>query len=309
MEQVFLTSSLCDQAGQLRLGQGAHRDDRHVHLQLERWLDPLRLDEDRRRDPRQGRAEGTATSESRHEHEVPEPEIDVEGPPGSSAPRQDEARRPSVVIQDAERVAAAAGELASQNEQVHSRPQPGPGYAPLPVPDPLPVLPPPRVERPAVPSYGIPDDLAGTLPWSWAEERLATAETYWVATSRPGGHPHLMPIWAACHAGRIWLEGGVATRRARNLALEPALSVGIELPGDGAVIVEDTAERRLGVAPSLAEALVAAFAKYAIPPRSYRVDPANWADPAGGIWVVTPRVVFGWREFPADATRWQFPEG
>jgi len=31
-----------------------------------------------------------------------------------------------------------------------------------------------------VPSYGIPDDLAGTLPWSWAEERLAAADaTRW----------------------------------------------------------------------------------------------------------------------------------
>lgn len=177
---------------------------------------------------------------------------------------------------------------------------------PGPVPDPLPTLAVPRVERPAVPSYGIPGDLAGTLAWSWAEARLAEAETYWVATSRPDGRPHLMPLWAAWHAGRLWLEGGAATRRARNLALEPSLTVGVHLPVDGAVIVEGTADRHLGVAPGLAAELVAAFGKYAAAPRAYRVDPANWADPTGGIWVVTPRVVFGWTDFPADATRWRF---
>jgi hypothetical protein len=175
-----------------------------------------------------------------------------------------------------------------------------------PVPYPLPPLPEPLVERPSVPSYGIPDDLAGTLPWSWAEERLAAAETYWVATTRPDRRPHVMPLWAAWHAGRLWFEGGAATRRARNLALEPSLTVGVDLPFDGAVIVEGAAERHLGIAPALAAELEAAFAKYAVPPRSYRVNPANWDDPAGGIWVVTPTVVFGWSSFPADATRWRF---
>ncbi len=101
---------------------------------------------------------------------------------------------------------------------------------PDPVPDPLPVLAPPRVERPDVPSYGVPEALAGTLPWAWAEARLAAAETYWVATTRPDGRPHLMPLWAAWHAGRLWFEGGAATRRARNLELEPALAVAIEVP-------------------------------------------------------------------------------
>ena len=156
-------------------------------------------------------------------------------------------------------------------------------------------------------SYGIPDELDGTLPWSWAGEQLAAAETHWIATSRPDGRPHLVPVWAAWHAGRLRFEGGAATRRARNLALEPAISVGIELPGDGAVIVEGTAERHLGLPPALTGALVAAFAKYTVPPRSYRVDPASWRDPRGGIWVVTPRVVFSWTDFPADAARRRFP--
>lgn len=170
----------------------------------------------------------------------------------------------------------------------------------------LPTIGPPVVERPSAPAYGIPDTLEGTLPWSWAEARLAAAETYWVATSRPDDRPHAMPIWAAWCAGRLWFEGGRLARRSRNLAENPAVSVGIELPEDGAVVVEGTAVRLEGPPDGLAGALVTAFAKYALPPRRYAVDPANWSSPDGGIWAVTPRIVIGWSSFPADATRWRF---
>ncbi len=173
----------------------------------------------------------------------------------------------------------------------------------------LPPLGPPRVERPTVPAYGIPDTLEGTLPWSWAEERLTAAETYWVTTTRPDGRPHSMPIWAAWAAGRLWFEGGPLTRRARNLEANPAVSIGIELPGDGAVVVEGVAVRLDAPPDEVAEELVAAFAKYAQPPRGYAVGPANWSSPEGGIWAVTPRIVFGWSSFPADATRWRFGDG
>jgi hypothetical protein len=51
------------------------------------------------------------------------------------------------------------------------------------------------------------------------------------------------------------------------------------------------------------------FATYALSPRAYRVDPSNWLDPTGGIWAVTPRVVFGWTDFPADVARWRLDGG
>jgi hypothetical protein len=164
----------------------------------------------------------------------------------------------------------------------------------------------PIVERPDVPSYGIPDAIEGTLPWSWAEANLAAAETYWVSTTRPDGRPHAMPIWAGWCAGRIWFEGGRLTRRARNLVENPSVSVGIVLPGDGAIVVEGTAVRLDGPPDGLTGELVAAFAKYAAPPRGYVVDPANWSSPDGGIWAVSPLIAFGWSSFPADATRWRF---
>ena len=56
----------------------------------------------------------------------------------------------------------------------------------------------PRSGRPHMPGYGIlgPDGGTGLLPWSWAEERLRDSRNYWLATVRPDGRPHVMPVWA-----------------------------------------------------------------------------------------------------------------
>jgi hypothetical protein len=75
----------------------------------------------------------------------------------------------------------------------------------------------PRHEQP------LTDDQAGTTPWSLARERLANPETprtSWLATVRPDGRPHLMPIIA------FWIDGVFhfvmreETRKGRNLAAD-----------------------------------------------------------------------------------------
>jgi len=55
----------------------------------------------------------------------------------------------------------------------------------------------PSASRPYMPGYGLLDAAqgAGLLPWSWAVERLQRSHDYWVATVRPDGRPHVMPVW------------------------------------------------------------------------------------------------------------------
>jgi nitroimidazol reductase NimA-like FMN-containing flavoprotein (pyridoxamine 5'-phosphate oxidase superfamily) len=62
---------------------------------------------------------------------------------------------------------------------------------------------------------------ASATPWAQANGRLGTPErerTYWLATVRPDGRPHVMPILG------LWLDGafhfitGESTRKGRNLA-------------------------------------------------------------------------------------------
>ena len=162
----------------------------------------------------------------------------------------------------------------------------------------------PLADRPHIPEYGIPDTLEGTLSWAWAEERLKDAINYWISTTRPDGRPHAAPVWAVWVGGLVAFEGGSQTRRARNLAANPAVVVHVE-SGDDVVIVEGVAEESHQPDPELEAKLLAAYAKYK-PTHGYEADPANWRD--GGLWLVHPEKVLAWSKFPDDATRFTFQD-
>jgi Pyridoxamine 5'-phosphate oxidase len=163
----------------------------------------------------------------------------------------------------------------------------------------------PRVDRPHTEQgYGIPGSLEGTLPWSWASERLTAAPVYWVASVRPEGRPHVTPIWGVWVDEAFWMEGGSRTRRFINLQQNPAAVVTVER-GNDAVIVEGDAEKVLQLDDGLLQRLLAGYAKYKAS-HGYQADAENWAE---GIWRVTPRKVLGWSNFPTDCTRWTFERG
>jgi Pyridoxamine 5'-phosphate oxidase len=88
-----------------------------------------------------------------------------------------------------------------------------------------------------------------TTPWEDARERLAHPgpEEYshaWLATVRPDGRPHLMPLISFWMEGALHFIVGEGTRKGRNLASNPWCVVGTEnrqLPSLD-VIVEGRAE-------------------------------------------------------------------
>jgi hypothetical protein len=65
-----------------------------------------------------------------------------------------------------------------------------------------------------MPGYGtLPEgEGGGLLPWSWAEERLVRSHDFWLATVTPDGAPHLMPVWAVWHEGRLWFSSSNGSR-------------------------------------------------------------------------------------------------
>ena len=159
----------------------------------------------------------------------------------------------------------------------------------------------PRVDRPVTePGYGIPGTMEGTLDWSWVSGRMSDALTYWVASVRPDGRPHVTPIWGVWVDEAFWMEGGAATTRARNLASNPAAVVTVER-GNDAVIVEGEAKRVFELDDALISRLRDGYAKYR-DSHGYEADPQNWV--GGGIWRVRPHKVLAWSDYPADATRW-----
>ena len=65
------------------------------------------------------------------------------------------------------------------------------------------------------------DGQTKTTPWAAARERLADpapGATSWLATVRPDGRPHLMPLIAFWIDDAFYFVAGEGTRKARNLA-------------------------------------------------------------------------------------------
>jgi len=157
----------------------------------------------------------------------------------------------------------------------------------------------PRASRPYIPGYGVPDSEEGMLPWEHVTSKLAGAKNYWICTATRDGVPHCTPIWGAYLEGVLYLEGSPRTRRGRDIARNPHVAVHLE-SGDDVVILEGVAEE---VIPDsdLAQQLAAAMgSKY----EGYQPEPEQWAE--GGLYRITPKVVFAWTQFPTDATRWTF---
>jgi nitroimidazol reductase NimA-like FMN-containing flavoprotein (pyridoxamine 5'-phosphate oxidase superfamily) len=151
-----------------------------------------------------------------------------------------------------------------------------------------------------MPGYGVlpPEGGRGLLPWSWAEERLVTSHNYWLATARPDGTPHLMPVWGVWVEGRLYFSTGRASRKARHLFARPQCSASTEGAAE-AVILEGHAKE---VRPdAIGRAVFDAYEqKYGRP----------LAPELGPIFALRPLTVFGFieheAEFSGTATRWTF---
>jgi hypothetical protein len=165
----------------------------------------------------------------------------------------------------------------------------------------------------------------GAAPWTAAEERLENPErprTYWLATVRGDGRPHVRPIIGMWMEGAFYFISGERTAKGRNLAREPRCSVvtgtttlpSLDLIVDGvASMVTDEATLR-----SVIEAFRTKM-EWPLEVRDGRVHGPN-APTAGpppyALWQVRPSSVIGlpgmtgMEEFaPEDLlrpTRWNF---
>lgn len=154
----------------------------------------------------------------------------------------------------------------------------------------------PVASRPQIPSeYGVPKTMKGTLSWSHVVEHMAASRNYWVATARPDGRPHVMPVWGVWVDSTLYFGGAQNTRWSRNLAENPQVAVHLE-SGDEVIILEGSVSRITDPKHPLVKTIDAAYkAKYGMP---------------HGIpfWTLHPHVVFAWTKFLTDATRWIFSE-
>jgi Pyridoxamine 5'-phosphate oxidase len=78
------------------------------------------------------------------------------------------------------------------------------------------------------------------LSWSEVERRLARGGWFWLATVRPDGRPHVMPVFAAWSGTSFFVASKNRARKSRNLEAEPRCVISTDT-GDLHVIVEAVA--------------------------------------------------------------------
>jgi nitroimidazol reductase NimA-like FMN-containing flavoprotein (pyridoxamine 5'-phosphate oxidase superfamily) len=140
-------------------------------------------------------------------------------------------------------------------------------------------------------SYGIPEHDNGMLAWDHVIDRMTSPRNYWLSTVSPDGRPHAMPVWGVWMDDHLHFGGGRGTRKAKNLAVNPQVSIHLE-DGWDVVIIEGTVEEVLDEdTQTRLDDLYEA--KYGI----------RHGTP---VWRVMPRRVFAWTDFPNDATCWRF---
>jgi hypothetical protein len=156
---------------------------------------------------------------------------------------------------------------------------------------------------------------ADTIPWSRALAQLEggalrDGAAAFLGTVRPDGRPHSARIGAAWYGGDVYFQTGQQTRKARNLAVNPACTLSTSLTGID-LVFEGVAER-VTDGPTL-EAVAAVWREGGWPAEVSGdgiVAPYNapgTGPPPWQVYRVAADTVFGVATTePYGATRWQF---
>jgi len=157
----------------------------------------------------------------------------------------------------------------------------------------------PTVSRPKIPAeYGTPKNNKDLLAWSHVTDRMTQAMHYWICTVGSDGRPHVTPVDGLWLDDKLYFSGSAQTRRNRNLATNPAVSIHLDSSDDVVILHGDA---RLQT-PDHAMALK--LTKGSAEKYGYGPSPEDYEKL--GIYIFHPRLGFAWKQFPNDVTRWQF---
>jgi nitroimidazol reductase NimA-like FMN-containing flavoprotein (pyridoxamine 5'-phosphate oxidase superfamily) len=160
-----------------------------------------------------------------------------------------------------------------------------------------------KIIRPKFPE-GYLEAPSRLLDWPEVEARLAEAIHYWVCSVTPSGRPHAVPKWGVWVEEHFYFDGSPETKHARNLALNPAVTLHLE-SGEQALIVNGTCRALAKPEPSAAETIAREYRrKYAA--LGYAPQADQWDN--GGLFEISPRSVLTWTRFTEDPTKFIFSE-
>ena len=143
----------------------------------------------------------------------------------------------------------------------------------------------------------------GHLPWQGVDLRLRSARSVIIATTRPDGRPHALPVWCWWTSGRLYFITARSTQKARNLAHQP-WAVAHAGDGDDVLLVEGPVSRVTDAAEQ--RAVDAAYrAKYVDPVSGARASIHD--NPADDLYRLDAQRVVTWMYGTvAGWTEWRF---
>jgi Pyridoxamine 5'-phosphate oxidase len=152
------------------------------------------------------------------------------------------------------------------------------------------------------------------IPWTRAREALAGSRgpgaAFFLGTVGPDATPHAAGVGAVWADGTLWFVTGPRTRKARNLAANPACTISCRLPGID-VVLEGRAERAVDV--GTIERLAAVYREGGWPVEAEGdAFTAPYSAPSAGpppwhLYRVMLRTAFGVATAePYGASRWRF---
>lgn len=138
-------------------------------------------------------------------------------------------------------------------------------------------------------------------------DALDAAGRYWLATTRPDGRPHVMPVGIVWDSGKFYFTAGAGTQKAKNLAWDPHCVITVAAPrtdvvveGEAQMIRDEEELRRVATlfkdwGPEVRGG--AFWHEYSAP----SAGPPPW-----DVYEVTPATVYGLStDEPHGATRWR----
>jgi nitroimidazol reductase NimA-like FMN-containing flavoprotein (pyridoxamine 5'-phosphate oxidase superfamily) len=167
-------------------------------------------------------------------------------------------------------------------------------------------------DRHPVSAHPMLADAAMPAQWPGALELLEkSSATYWLATVRPDGTPHVRPVLAVWVDGRLYFCAGERTRKAKNLALKSHCAVTVErepldLVVEGIAAKVRDAERLQRVADAYASEY-----DWHVTVRDGAFHDTEGAPTAGpppyDVYEVIPTTAFGFgTDESFSPTRWRF---
>ncbi len=153
----------------------------------------------------------------------------------------------------------------------------------------------------------ISTDEATLKPWTDASEHLGAAPTYWLATGRPDGRPHVMPVLGVWLQDAIYVATRPQSRKGKNLAqnVDCVVSVTTETVS----LVVECVATELTDDIDLDQAADAFQVKYEwrLTVRSgHAYEESLPGSPVYGLYRLAPTRAFGFGPDGMTATKWIF---